>query len=218
MTIDDLCTATGIGRNSYYNKIRGDRCFNTEEIDAIARVLGCDPLLILEEASAKAQIESDAQLAKKSVCSYANTGGQAGRHQGRTGSIRGAAVTTDLEQEARWYAKRVIITPMQTGYQGLYDANTETIYIADDLTPTQYRCVLAHEISHAKHRDRGGHADRYTEQRADIEAARMLISQVEYQTAENIYDGDETLMAKEMNVMPWIIQAYKQWLHDNVAA
>ena len=116
-------------------------------------------------------------------------------------------MTTDLEQEARWYAKRVIITPMQTGYQGLYD-----------LTPTQYRCVLAHEISHAKHRDRGGHADRYTEQRADIEAARMLISQVEYQTAENIYDGDETLMAKEMNVMPWIIQAYKQWLHDNVAA
>ena len=56
-------------------------------------------------------------------------------------------MTTDLEQEARWYAKRVIITPMQTGYQGLYDANTETIYIADDLTPTQYRCVLAHEIS-----------------------------------------------------------------------
>ena len=127
-------------------------------------------------------------------------------------------MTTDLEQEARWYAKRVIITPMQTGYQGLYDANTETIYIADDLTPTQYRCVLAHGISHAKHRDRGGHADRYTEQRADIEAARMLISQVEYQTAENIYDGDEILMAKEMNVMPWIIQAYKQWLHDNVAA
>lgn len=103
---------------------------------------------------------------------------------------------------------------------GVYclSTNTETIYIADDLTPTQYRCVLAHEISHAKHRDRGGHADRYTEQRADIEAARMLISQVEYQTAENIYDGDETLMAKEMNVMPWIIQAYKQWLHDNVAA
>ena len=58
MTIDDLCAATGIGRNSYYNKIRGDRCFNTEEIDAIARVLGCDPFLILEEASAKAQIES----------------------------------------------------------------------------------------------------------------------------------------------------------------
>lgn len=27
-------------------------------------------------------------------------------------------MTTDLEQEARWYAKRVIITPMQTGYQG----------------------------------------------------------------------------------------------------
>ncbi|TCF16241.1 hypothetical protein MCC10087_0904 [Bifidobacterium longum subsp. longum] len=102
--------------------------------------------------------------------------------------------------------------------EGGYDAANNRILISDRLTPIQRRCVLAHEISHAKHRDRGGHADRYTEQRADIEAARMLISQVEYQTAENIYDGDETLMAKEMNVMPWIIQAYKQWLHDNVAA
>lgn len=125
-------------------------------------------------------------------------------------------MTTDLEQEARWYAKRVIITPMQTGYQGLYDANT--VLIDRRITYTRKRCALVHELVHWQHRDRGGHADRYTEQRADIEAARMLISQVEYQTAENIYDGDETLMAKEMNVMPWIIQAYKQWLHDNVAA
>lgn len=127
-------------------------------------------------------------------------------------------MTTDLEQEARWYAKRVIITPMQTGYQGLYDANTETIYIADDLTPTQYRCVLAHEISHAKHRDRGGHADRYTEQRADIEAARMLISQADYVTAEILYGNDECAIARELNVMPWIIRAYKNRLHDSVAA
>ena len=127
-------------------------------------------------------------------------------------------MTTDLEQEARWYAKRVIITPMQTGYQGLYDANTETIYIADDLTPTQYRCVLAHEISHAKHRDRGGHADRYTEQRADIEAARMLISQADYVTAEILYGNDECAIARELNVMTWIIRAYKNWLHDSVAA
>ena len=126
-------------------------------------------------------------------------------------------MTIDIEQEAKWYAKRVVITPMQTGYQGLYDANTETIYMADDLTPTQYRCVLAHEVSHAKHRDRGGHADRYTEQRADMEAARMLISQADYVTAEILYGNDEYAIARELNVMPWVIKAYKQWLHDSVA-
>ena len=77
-------------------------------------------------------------------------------------------MTIDIEQEAKRYA-RIVIAPIQAGYQGLYDVRTETIYIADNLTPTQYRCVLAHEASHAKHRDRGGHVDRYTEQRADME-------------------------------------------------
>ena len=95
-------------------------------------------------------------------------------------------MTINIEQEARRYA-RIVVTAMQSGYQGLYDARTETIYIADNLTPTQYRCVLAHEVSHAKHQDKGGHSDRYTEQRADVEAARMLISQADYVTAEILY-------------------------------
>lgn len=59
MIIDDLCKESGIGRNSYYTKIRGERCFNTEEIDAVARALHCDPFLILEEAvQPKGQIVS----------------------------------------------------------------------------------------------------------------------------------------------------------------
>lgn len=126
-------------------------------------------------------------------------------------------MTINIEQEARRYA-RIVVTAMQSGYQGLYDARTETIYIADNLTPTQYRCVLAHEVSHAKHQDKGGHSDRYTEQRADVEAARMLISQADYVTAEILYGNDECAIARELNVMPWIIRAYKNWLHDSVVA
>ena len=126
-------------------------------------------------------------------------------------------MTIDIEQEAKRYA-RIVIAPIQAGYQGLYDVRTETIYRADNLTPTQYRCVLAHEVSHAKHRDRGGHVDRYTEQRADMEAARMLISQADYVTAEILYGNDECAIARELNVMPWVIRAYKNWLHDSVAA
>lgn len=71
LTIDDLCASTGIGRNSYYNKIRGDRCFNTEEIDAIAHALNCDPYLILGEAAASAQAETDKELAEKAFANIA---------------------------------------------------------------------------------------------------------------------------------------------------
>lgn len=122
----------------------------------------------------------------------------------------------DVEKEALRHA-RVITVHMPEGYQGAYDDEQEVIFIADDLTETQRRCVLAHEISHAKHHDKGCHADRYTEQRADMEAARMLISQADYVTAEILYGNDECAIARELNVMPWVIKAYKQWLHDSVA-
>lgn len=122
-----------------------------------------------------------------------------------------------LEYVALQWATRIRDRPLPDKLEGVYDAERNEIILSDKLSSIQRRCVLAHEISHAKHHDVGCKTDAYTEQRADIEAARMLISQVEYQTAENIYDGDEILMAKELNVMPWIIRAYKQWLHDSVA-
>ena len=101
--------------------------------------------------------------------------------------------------------------------EGVYDAANDRILISDRLTPIQRRCVLAHEISHAKHHDIGCKTDAYTEQRADVEAAKMLISQTDYVTAEILYGNDECAIARELSVMPWIIRAYKQWLHDSVA-
>ncbi|GAA6123990.1 hypothetical protein BPY_20980 [Bifidobacterium psychraerophilum] len=51
MSVDTLTRAAGIGRNSYFTKLRGERCFNTEEIDAIANALGLDPFIILTKAA-----------------------------------------------------------------------------------------------------------------------------------------------------------------------
>ena len=102
--------------------------------------------------------------------------------------------------------------------EGGYDAANNRILISDRLTPIQRRCVLAHEISHARHHDVGCKCDSATERRADMEAARMLVNQLEYQSAEIIFDGDECAIARELNVMPWVIRAYKNWLHDSVAA
>jgi DNA-binding XRE family transcriptional regulator len=51
MSVDTLARAAGIGRNSYFTKLRGERCFNTEEIDSIATALGLDPFIILTKAA-----------------------------------------------------------------------------------------------------------------------------------------------------------------------
>lgn len=123
----------------------------------------------------------------------------------------------DIESEAlRWARVRDDI-PLASGLQGGYDAGRNLIVVAGDLSPVQRRCVLAHEISHARHRDVGCKCNAATEKRADMEAARMLIDPVEYMTAERIYDN-EIQIARELNVMPWVVRAYRLWLHETLTA
>ena len=109
-----------------------------------------------------------------------------------------------LEYVALQWATRIRDRPLPDGLEGVYDAERNEIILSD-------------KLSHAKHHDIGCKTDIYTEQRADIEAARMLMSQADYVTAELLYGSNECAIARELNVMPWIIRAYKNWLHDSVA-
>ncbi|WP_291053630.1 helix-turn-helix transcriptional regulator [Herbiconiux sp.] len=47
----ELIQRTGMGRNTFYKKLRGEVPFNTNDIDVIAEALGCDPMLILRTAA-----------------------------------------------------------------------------------------------------------------------------------------------------------------------
>ncbi|WP_242500493.1 ImmA/IrrE family metallo-endopeptidase [Bifidobacterium pseudolongum] len=105
--------------------------------------------------------------------------------------------------------------PLPSGYEGLYAAGLDLIVLDSRLTDVQRRCVLAHEISHARHHDAGCRCDRWTEQRADMEAAAMLISPMEFAYAEAVYEGNTVGMARELNVLPWVVQAYRERLHDD---
>jgi Zn-dependent peptidase ImmA (M78 family) len=120
----------------------------------------------------------------------------------------------DIESLASMWA-RVVTLPMEAGIQGAFDRETNTIYMASNLTDAQRRCVLAHEISHAKHRDHGcyGHTTAM-ERRADTDAARLLLNPLEYAAAEIVCDN-AIWLAKELNVMPYIIHAYREWLCDH---
>ena len=116
-------------------------------------------------------------------------------------------------EASRW--ARVAEQPLPVGYEGFYTPGLDLIVLDSRLTDVQRRCVLAHEISHARHRDAGCRCDRWTERRADMEAAAMLISPLEFAYAETVYEGNTVGMARELNVLPWAVCAYREWLHDN---
>ena len=104
---------------------------------------------------------------------------------------------------------------LRDGLQGLYLRQPNLILLDSRLCGVQLCCVLAHEISHARHMDAGCHVDKWVERRADQEAAKMLIDPLEYAYAEAVYEGDVMGMARELNVLPWVIEAYRERLHDD---
>ena len=104
---------------------------------------------------------------------------------------------------------------LHDGMQGVYIRKKNLILLDSRLCGVQLCCVLAHEISHARHMDAGCRVDKWMERRADQEAALMLIDPMEYAYAETIYEGNVMGIARELNVVPWVVQAYRERLHDD---
>ena len=121
-----------------------------------------------------------------------------------------------LELLALDWANDIRERPLPHGMLGGWDDEHGVIYLSSRLSPVQRRCVLAHEISHARHRDVGCRADAWSERRADMDAARMLVSPVEYAMLERIND-DPTWIAHESDLLTWVITAYRDLLHDRAA-
>jgi len=48
----------------------------------------------------------------------------------------------------------------------------------------------------------------------DRQAARLLVSPAEYAAAETLYGTDVWAIADELNVEPWVIDAYQSCLRD----
>lgn len=63
--------------------------------------------------------------------------------------------------------------------------------------------------------DAGCRVDKWAERRADQEAALMLIDPMEYAYTEAVHEGNVMGMARELNVLPWVIAAYRERLHDD---
>lgn len=117
-------------------------------------------------------------------------------------------------EEARRYC-RLDEARLHNDMQGVYIRKKNLILLDSRLCGVQLCCVLAHEISHARHMDAGCRVDKWAERRADQEAALMLIDPMEYAYAEAVHEGNVMGMARELNVLPWVIAAYRERLHDD---
>lgn len=96
---------------------------------------------------------------------------------------------------------------------GLYDDDARTIYLHHGLTSWQERSTLAHEASHAWHRDRPTTDPREherRERRADADAARTLVTVAEYAAAEDEVGPDPGALAHHLGVSRWVIEAWQR--------
>lgn len=117
---------------------------------------------------------------------------------------------SDVEQFALHYCDRIVEEDiMEAGVEGYYTAEDDTIHINHRLNDVQRTCVLAHESSHAYHRDT--YSTKWKEERANEEAARLLINVDEYAALERVNDNVWWL-AQELGVMPWVVIAFRRYV------
>ena len=103
---------------------------------------------------------------------------------------------------------------------GIYGLATNTVLIDRRSTYTRKRCALGHELVPWRHGDdtSNGCNGGKLEQRCRRETAILLIDPAEYALAERMYDSNPYQIAAELNVTVQVIEDYKNWLHDSVAA
>ncbi|GAA2237362.1 hypothetical protein GCM10010401_06880 [Rarobacter faecitabidus] len=96
---------------------------------------------------------------------------------------------------------------------GYYDDDSRCITLDICLATYQVRSTMAHELSHARHRDRPlrePRAHKVREERADAEAARMLISPEAYAMAEAEHGPHAGAIACELGVTRKIVLAFQR--------
>lgn len=104
----------------------------------------------------------------------------------------------------------IIETPLNDDEMGYYDDSTHTILLDNTLNDRQKKCTLAHELVHAKHHD--SNHDKRTEARTIRETANWLIDPLEYATIEQLYEGNGTLMALELDITMQVLDDYQHIL------
>lgn len=117
----------------------------------------------------------------------------------------------DMRQFADSLGVAVCSRSLPGELEGFYHAPTNLIVIDRSMDYTMKRCVLAHELVHWSHQDSTCIPVIHTriENRTRRETATLLVSPVDYEIAETVYEGDVGRIAVELNVTEQIIEDYR---------
>lgn len=94
---------------------------------------------------------------------------------------------------------------------GVYIDDVETIIIDRRLTLDVKRCVLVHELIHWAYGD-AGICEGKEERRTRNIAARALIDEAAYRSAEIMYEGCGAMIAEELGVTQEVVADYRDYL------
>lgn len=138
-------------------------------------------------------------------------------------SVRSPVVVktwTDLTSEAQRMGVLIEDRDFDDTQCGEYDPDTRTAFIDPTMSVEQRVCTLQHELIHARHFDDGLRllSREKEECLTRKETALALINPVEYIHAEELYEGEPYAMAQELRITVNVLQDYRHWLHDNIAA
>lgn len=127
---------------------------------------------------------------------------------------------TDLTSEAQRMGVLIEDRDFDDTQCGEYDPDTRTAFIDPTMSVEQRVCTLQHELIHARHFDDGLRllSREKEECLTRKETALALINPVEYMHAEELYEGEPYAMAQELRITVNVLQDYRHWLHDNIAA
>lgn len=138
-------------------------------------------------------------------------------------SVRSPVVVktwTDLTSEAQRMGVLIEDRDFDDTQCGEYDPDTRTAFIDPTMSVEQRVCTLQHELIHARHFDNGLRLLSRDKEECLTrkETALALISPVDYMHAEDLYGGEPYAMAQELGITVSVLQDYRRWLHDNLAA
>ena len=138
-------------------------------------------------------------------------------------SVRSPVVVktwTDLTSEAQRMGVLIEDRDFDDTQCGEYDPDTRTAFIDPTMSVEQRVCTLQHELIHARHFDDGLRLlSREKEECLTRKGTALaLINPVEYMHAEELYEGEPYAMAQELRITVNVLQDYRHWLHDNIAA
>lgn len=96
------------------------------------------------------------------------------------------------------------------GREACWDPTTGTVWIDAGLGERAASAALAHELEHVRRGDSGPQR-LGVERLIDEHVARRFVDPAQYARAERVLGPDPALIADELDLPPWVIEAWQRW-------